>query len=121
MIRKMKAYATFELWAADQSPKHRRLIGALRKLVKKASPRLAESVKWGNGCWIGKEYPVLFLHAEKDHLQFGFFAGASLTDPAKLLVGSGQYVRHVKIRVPGDIDESRLARWIRQAARIERS
>ena len=41
----MKSYATFDLWAADQSPKFKRLILILRKLVKKASPQLTETVK----------------------------------------------------------------------------
>ena len=33
---KMKAYATYDLWAKDQSAKHRRYIATLRKIVKKA-------------------------------------------------------------------------------------
>jgi hypothetical protein len=118
--KRMKAYETFDLWAADQSPKHRRLISTLRKLVAKTSPRLSEAVKWGNGCWIGKEWPVLFLHAEEDHLQFGFFGGSELTDPGKLLIGSGKHVRHVKVRKTADIDAAALKRWIRQAAKNER-
>lgn len=117
---KMKAYASFDLWAADQSAKHRRMIPTLRKLVKKVSPKLKETVKWGNGCWEGVEYPVIFLYADKDHLQFGFFAGAYLKDPKKVLHGKARYVRHLKVFTPKDIDEKLFARFIREAAKNER-
>jgi hypothetical protein len=116
----MKKYESFALWAAVQRPKHKSVITALRKLVKRTAPALTEEVKWGNGCWIGKEWPVIFLHAEADHLQFGFFAGAELKDPDGLLEGKGKYVRHTKLRAAADIDEAALARLIRQAAKAER-
>lgn len=119
--KRMKAYATFSLWTADQSPKHRRLIGLLRKRVAEWSPRLTESVKWGNGVWIGKEWPVLYLFAAEDHLQFGFFGGSELSDPGKRLQGNGKHVRHLKVRKSSDIDEAAFKRWVRQAARIERA
>lgn len=42
---KMKAYATFDLYLADQRPKNQAVIRALRKFVKRAQPKLVESVK----------------------------------------------------------------------------
>lgn len=88
--------------------------------MKKAAPRLSETVKWGNGCWVGEEWPVVFLHAERDHLQFGFFSGALLSDPKKLLQGKGKFVRHVKIYEPQDIDQPSLTKLIKQAVKIAR-
>lgn len=35
------------------------------------------------------------------HVNIGFFQGASLPDPTRLLEGSGKYMRHVKLR-PGE-------------------
>lgn len=117
---KMKAYATFDLWAADQTLKHRKLIALLRKLVKKTAPRLTETVKWGNGCWVGTEWPVIYLYADCDHLQFGFFGGSGLKDPQGLLQGKGKHVRHTKIYTTKDIDAVAFARLIRQADQAER-
>src|SRR6185295_16907269 len=37
-VPKMKAYATFDLYAADQPPKNRTLIRALRRFVARAAP-----------------------------------------------------------------------------------
>lgn len=115
----MKSYASFDLWAADQTAKHRRFIKSLQALVEGSAPRLTEAVKWGNGCFIGKKQPVIYLHAEDDHLQFGFFNGAALSDPENRLQGSGRFVRHIKIRKPRDIDESYFSKLIRDAVRRE--
>jgi hypothetical protein len=114
---KMKRYATFDEFYADQTPKNRSILRGLRKLVKRTAPALEESVKWGNGCWIQGKAPVCYAHVEPDHLQFGFFAGASLEDPKGLLVGKGQYVRHIKLRKPADIQERAFAALLKQAAR----
>jgi len=114
---KMKAYATFDLYLADQAPKNRTVIRALRKFVKRVTPDLTESVKWGNGCWLNGKAPVAYVYSDTDHVQFGFFHGSALDDPKELLQGKGQYVRHVKVRKTADIDERPLGALLRQAAR----
>jgi hypothetical protein len=116
----MKTYETFPKWAADQLPKQKKMISALRKLMKRVAPTLSESVKWGNGVWLGEEWPVAFLHAKDDHLQFGFFGGTGLSDPKKLLKGSGKHVKHLKVFTMSDINETEFAKLIRQAVRHER-
>jgi hypothetical protein len=37
---KMKAYATFDLYLADQPPRNRAIIKALRAFVKRTTPKL---------------------------------------------------------------------------------
>ena len=84
-------------------------------------------MKWGNGCWVkgktpkGKTpkgtVPVSYVYSAPDHVQFGFIRGSSLKDPRGLLEGNGQYVRHVKVRKPSDIDEAAFKAFLRQAAR----
>jgi hypothetical protein len=114
---KMKAYATFDDYLKDQSPKHRTILRALRKFVASTAPKLEESVKWGNGCWLKGGAPIAYVHSEPDHMQFGFFRGASLDDPKGLLQGSGQYVRHIKVRKVADIDAKSFGALLRQAIR----
>lgn len=113
----MKAYATFDLYQADQSPKHRKIIAALRKLVKRVVPRLEETVKWGNGCWVSADSPVSYVYSAPDHVQLGFFRGATLEDPRGLLEGKAQYVRHIKLRAVDEIDEKAFAALLRQAVK----
>ena len=114
---KMKAHATFDLYLADQPPKNRTLIRALRKFVKRVAPKLEESVKWGNGCWVKEKAPVAYVYSDKGFVQFGFFHGATLDDPQGLLEGKGAYVRHIKVRATKDIDEAAFGKLLRQAAR----
>ncbi len=110
----MKAYASFALWKKDQPAKHQKLIGALQKLIKKAAPGLTTMVKWGQGCYVDGTKPRIYLHGAVDHVQMGFYNGASLKDPEKLLEGKGQYVRHVKVRATKDIDVAAFTALIAQ-------
>jgi hypothetical protein len=114
---KMKAYATFDEYTLDQSPRNQKVIRALRAFVKRVSPKLQESVKWGNGCWILGKTPVAYVYSAPDFTQFGFFAGSSLKDPKRLLNGAGKFVRHIKVVKPSDIDEGAFAALLRQAAK----
>lgn len=113
---KMKAYASFDDYLKDQTPRNRAIIGALRRFVKRVEPTLTEAVKWGNGCWIGSKGPVAYVYAATGYVQFGFFSGSSLKDPKGLLEGEGKYVRHAKVRTVSGIDERAFAALLRQAA-----
>ena len=110
----MKAYASFAEWKKDQSAKNKRLIGALQRVVKRVAPQLSTGVKWGQGCFLAQDVPKLYIHAEDDHVQFGFYRGSSLSNANGLLAGKGKYVRHVKIAKPSDIDDAALAALILQ-------
>ena len=44
--------------------------------------------------------PFGYVNAFSAHVNVGFFHGASLSDPARLLQGAGKFMRHVKLR-PG--------------------
>src|SRR5579863_4748129 len=44
--------------------------------------------------------PFGYVNVFTSHVNVGFFQGASLPDPARLLQGAGKYMRHVKLR-PG--------------------
>jgi hypothetical protein len=113
---KMKAYQSFDAYLKGQSPKNQTIIRALRQFVKRSQPALRETVKWGNGCWIGDDGPIAYVYSAPDHVQFGFFRGASLKDPKGLLEGKGAYVRHTKVRRSSGIDRRALAALLRQAA-----
>jgi len=114
---RMKAYASFDDYLAGQKPRNRVIIVALRAFVKRVAPRLSEAVKWGNGCWVGQKGPVAYVYSDSGYVQFGFFRGSSLKDPKGLLQGKGQYVRHIKVRDPSEIDERAFTALLKQAAR----
>ena len=113
----MKTYASFDLYLSDQAPRNQDVIRALRKFVKRVAPKLRESVKWGNGCWVKGNAPVAYVYSAPDHVQFGFFGGSALKDPKGLLEGKGKFVRHIKVLERSDIDEGDFGAILRQAAR----
>ena len=114
---KMKTYASFDDYQKDQSAGNQAIIRVLRRFVKEAEPKLIESVKWGNGCWIGSKGPVAYVYSAPNYVQFGFFRGATLRDPKKLLEGNGQYVRHAKVHDATEIDKPAFAALLKQATR----
>jgi len=118
-MSKMVSYPTFDAWLDAQSAPHAKMVAPLRKLAARVSKKLVETVKWGNACWELDGLPIAFIHAERDHLQFGFFAGAMLDDPRQALTGSAKYVRSQKLHAPGDVDQKYLSRLFTQALSIE--
>jgi hypothetical protein len=49
------------------------------------------------------------------HVNVGFFQGASLPDPNRLLQGTGKLMRHVKLRPGGNVDVESLKSLIERA------
>ena len=103
----------------DQSLPNQKLIKILRSIVNSTSKKLNETVKWGNGCWVKDDLPIVYIYADKKQLQLGFFAGALMTDPKDFLQGSGKFVRHVKIKSNEDIDKVYFSKLIKQAIKIK--
>jgi hypothetical protein len=112
--QKMKAYASFDEWRLDQSARNQTLINALSGLVNETAPEFAPTVKWGQGCWTLGDTPKVYIHAEPDHVQFGFYAGSKMKDPEGLLVGRGKHVRHVKVFTTNDIPREPLVALLEQ-------
>ncbi|HEX5062993.1 MAG TPA: DUF1801 domain-containing protein [Kofleriaceae bacterium] len=53
-----------------------------------------------------------YVNAFRDHVNVGFFFGALLDDPARLLEGTGKRGRHVKLRPGQPIDAAALAKLV---------
>lgn len=56
-----------------------------------------------------------YTNAFTDHVNVGFFRGATLPDPAGLLEGDGKYMRHVKLRPGVAVDAASLEALITAA------
>ena len=70
------------------------------------------------------DVPFAYVNAFTSHVNVGFFQGATLPDPARLLQGNGKFMRHVKLRPGTAMDEEALNRLIEAAwedikARVE--
>jgi hypothetical protein len=70
--------------------------------------------------------PFGYVNVFRSHVNVGFFHGAALPDPARLLQGTGKFMRHVKLRPGTPINAAALKRMINLAysdikARVENS
>jgi hypothetical protein len=68
--------------------------------------------------------PFAYVDAFTAHVNVGFFHGAALRDPARLLQGAGKFMRHVKLRPGAPVDTEALKTLIQLAyddikARVE--
>jgi len=68
--------------------------------------------------------PFGYVNVFTAHVNVGFFHGASLPDPARLLQGHGKFMRHVKLRPETAANAAALSRLIDAAysdikARVE--
>ena len=107
-----------EAYVRSLRPEQKALVQKLRRLVEAQAPHLVEVMKWGNVCWVGAGN-VCLVHVEDEHLDFAFFMGTALPDPAGILVGKGKFLRMVKVRKASDIHPGELAGVIASAVALD--
>ena len=56
-----------------------------------------------------------YVNAFTAHVNVGFFRGAELHDPSRLLEGTGKFMRHVKLRPEREINATALTKLIETA------
>lgn len=70
-----------------------------------------------DGCPVAcvEDAPFGYVNAFNAHVNVGFFHGADLPDPDRLLEGTGKRMRHVKLRPGVAINSTALGRLIQHA------
>jgi hypothetical protein len=61
------------------------------------------------------DVPFGYVNVFTAHVNVGFFQGASLPDPDGLLMGTGKFMRHVKLRPGTAANDAALSRLIEAA------
>jgi len=61
------------------------------------------------------DVPFAYVNVFTAHANVGFFQGASLPDPARLLQGTGKFMRHVKLRPGEPVKAGALAKLVEAA------
>jgi len=61
------------------------------------------------------DVPFGYVNVFAAHVNVGFFYGAALRDPGRLLEGNGRYGRHVKVRPGKSVDADALRGLIETA------
>lgn len=113
----VKRDPTITAWFAARPPELRALAEPWFARMRGCGPQVRELMHDGLATACVGDAPFAYVGVFKAHVTVGFFHGASLPDPAGLLVGSGRYMRHVKLTPGAEVDEPALAALITNAYR----
>src|SRR5689334_14285191 len=91
-----------EAYFARLPPSTRAIALALRQLVRKAAPKLTETLKWHKPCYLGDDI-VCAIVTYRTHVNLAFWRGAELVGQDDLLEGTGKGIRHVKVQSTREI------------------
>jgi hypothetical protein len=107
---------------------HRGELGAIAQVWFETMRKCGDEVRelLHDGCPVAcvGDAPFGYVNVFTSHVNVGLFHGAALPDPARLLEGTGKFMRHVKLRPETDTDSASLSRLIETAyldikARVE--
>ena len=109
---------------------HRGAMGAIAQqwfdMMRKCGDEVRELLH--DGCPVAclGDAPFGYVNIFTSHVNVGFFHGAALPDPARLLQGAGKFMRHVKLKPGTPADAASLSRLIEAAysdikSRVENS
>lgn len=104
-----------EAWFSDFVDPHRLMTRTWFERMRGCGPDVRELLH--DGCPVAcvGDAPFAYVNAFKAHANVGFFHGAMLADPARLLEGSGKRMRHAKLRPGKVLDEEALRALIAAA------
>lgn len=90
------------------------VVHRLLAIANRAAARATVGIKWGQPVF-EHHGPFAFIKPATAHVTFGFWRGAELNDPKRVLEGSGTRMKHLKIPATAVVDEVYLGRLVREA------
>src|ERR1700676_4033666 len=101
-----------DAWMKDHAGELGTIAHGWFKAMRKCGDEVREILH--DGCPVAclGDVPFAYVNVFTSHVNVGFFRGASLPDPARLLEGSGKFMRHVKLRPGTATDAASLATLI---------
>ena len=121
-VARRSAEAELRRLIAKFAPTYQRLLGAMRRWLRKRLPTAHEVVYEYNGFFVISYSPsergyegVFAVRADADSVRFYFSRGKELPDPAKLLQGSGNQTRWITLEGPSTLARPEVARLIDEA------
>jgi hypothetical protein len=115
-----------DTFLAQYSREAREIALCLRKMVLEVFPEALEQIDPKSGIiayGFGKTYSglVCAIVPHMKHVNLMFSKGATLPDPAKLLVGTGKQARHFKIKSEADTENPELRILLEEAVKLSQN
>ena len=92
---------TIEAWMEEHAGELGAIAHQWFEVMRKCGDEVRELLH--DGCPVAclGDAPFGYVNVFTSHVNLGFFHGAALPDPARLLQGTGKFMRHVKLRPNG--------------------
>ena len=117
--------ADLEAFLDTLEPVARKLVVALRRVVRRTVPKAEESLLWGGLSYhrprIGGRVKgaICQIGVKRGQVRLDFIHGIWLADPGGLLQGNLKSKRYIPIATTADADRPEIADLIREAAAID--
>jgi hypothetical protein len=108
----VKHAAAIDAWLLAQRPDLGQLAQTWFAYMRKCGSDVRELMHDGCPTACIGDAAFAYVGVYKEHVNVGFFVGALLPDPARLLEGTGKRGRHVKLRPGQAVDDGALAQLI---------
>jgi hypothetical protein len=111
----VKRDPAIEAWMGE----HQDALGVIAKrwfeLMRNCGDDVREVLHDGHPTVCVGDAAFAYVNAFTAHVNVGFFLGAEIADPDRLLEGTGKFMRHVKLRPDREADAAALKSLIRTA------
>ena len=122
--RRCRAGSAIDAWMKEHAGELGAIAHQWFEVMRKCGDEVRELLH--DGCPVAclGDAPFGYVNVFTSHVNVGFFQGAALPDPARLLQGTGKFMRHVKLRPGTATNAAALSRLIDTAysdikARVE--
>lgn len=87
----------------------------LRQLIHESVPGVTEVIKWKIPVF-AKTKDFAYLRFAKKHITLGFYHIDKIEDPGNLLEGTGNTLKHIKVKTLDEINKELLTKWFKAIA-----
>lgn len=108
----MKHDARVTEYIEQFNPEFREILSILREHIFQVVPDVNEAIKWGSPTYSLGRKPICYTKGLTNHVTLAFHNGTMLNDPDGVLLGTGKYLRFIRFRSVGEINDEQVRIWI---------
>jgi hypothetical protein len=111
----VKRDPAIEVWMREHSNELGAIARRWFEVMRESGDDVRELLHDGHPTACVGDAAFAYVNAFKAHVNVGFFRGAEISDPARLLEGTGKFMRHVKLSPERDVNDTALMKLIETA------
>jgi len=104
-----------EVWMHKHPDQLRAIAQRWFEVMRACGDDVRELLHDGHPTACGDDAAFGYVNVFKAHVNVGFFRGAEIADPHRILEGTGKFMRHVKLSPERDVDAAALRKLIETA------